>query len=100
MRLHATVLVVDDDDKTRQMLQDRLQDHCAVLTATGSTQAAEILSRVAVDVLLIDVHATDADGLHLAGLEGNGQRVVLWSACRRPVWRSISAPGQERSQGP
>jgi len=65
MRLHATVLVVDDDEKTRQMLQDRLQDHCAVLTATDSTQAAEILSRVAVDALLIDVHATDADGLHL-----------------------------------
>jgi DNA-binding response OmpR family regulator len=51
--------------KTRQLLEDHLRARCTVLSTTGTTQAAEVLSRFAVDVVLVDLPTTDADGLQV-----------------------------------
>jgi DNA-binding NtrC family response regulator len=63
MSLQTTVLVVDDDEKSRQLLKSHLQECCAVLTVADATQATDVLAHTTVDVLLIDVRATDAVGL-------------------------------------
>jgi signal transduction histidine kinase/CheY-like chemotaxis protein len=62
----VSVLVVDDDDETRDVIAARLADHRAhVLTAASSAAAIAVLDRERVDVLVTDVAMPDEDGYSL-----------------------------------
>ena len=61
-----SVLVVDDDDQTRQVIAAHLESHRAVvLTATCAAQAFEVLQREHPNVLLADVAMPGEDGYSL-----------------------------------
>ena len=60
------VLAVDDDPAMRAMIADYLSEHdFSVRTAAGGGEMTREISRTAVDLLLLDVRLTDADGLEL-----------------------------------
>jgi CheY-like chemotaxis protein len=60
------VLVVDDDDGSRQVIAAFLEDHRAtVSTAVSAASALELLHRERVDVLLADVGMPGQDGYAL-----------------------------------
>jgi two-component system, NtrC family, response regulator HydG len=63
MGLHATVLVVGDDEQAQAVVHGHLQHRFTVLTASDPARAANVLAQAEVDVLLLDVRATDAEGL-------------------------------------
>jgi CheY-like chemotaxis protein len=61
-----SVLVVDDDDDSRQVVEAHLERHGAhVLTAASAAAALEVLQREHVDVLLSDVAMPGEDGYTL-----------------------------------
>jgi signal transduction histidine kinase/ActR/RegA family two-component response regulator len=61
-----SVLVVDDDDESREVIAAHLESHDAVvLTATSSEQAIAVLQRERVDVLLADIAMPGEDGYTL-----------------------------------
>ena len=60
------VLVVDDDPAMRAMVADYLAEHSfRVSTAASGAEMAQVLSGGPVDLLLLDVRLTDADGMDL-----------------------------------
>jgi DNA-binding response OmpR family regulator len=60
------ILAVDDDPAMRAMIADYLSEHgFSVRTAAGGSEMTRELSRTTVDLLLLDVRLTDADGLDL-----------------------------------
>ncbi|HWZ27634.1 MAG TPA: protein kinase [Gemmatimonadales bacterium] len=60
----ARVLVVDDEAGNRDLLGRRLQrEGYAVVLASGGREALEVVTREAVDVVLLDVMMPDLDGL-------------------------------------
>ena len=60
------ILAVDDDPAMRAMIADYLSEHgFSVRTAASGSDMTRELSRAAVDLLLLDVRLTDADGLDL-----------------------------------
>ena len=62
----VTVLVVDDDDESRQVMAVHLENHHArVLTAASAAEALEVVQREHVDVLLADVGMPGEDGYAL-----------------------------------
>jgi signal transduction histidine kinase/ActR/RegA family two-component response regulator len=65
--LHGlSVLVVDDDEESRDIVAEYLQGHQAVVrTAVSAVQAFEVLERERVDVLLADIAMPDEDGYAL-----------------------------------
>jgi two-component system KDP operon response regulator KdpE len=64
--LPITVLVVDDDPSIRLLCRVNLElDGCTVLEAGGLNEARELLGRVPVDVVLLDVHVGRDDGREL-----------------------------------
>ena len=61
-----SVLVVDDDEQTREVLAAHLQGcHATVLTAASARQALDLLEQQHVDVLLADIGMPDEDGYSL-----------------------------------
>jgi CheY-like chemotaxis protein len=61
-----SVLVVDDDDDSRQVVEVHLERHGAqVLTAASAAVALDLLQREHVDVLLSDVAMPGEDGYTL-----------------------------------
>jgi signal transduction histidine kinase/ActR/RegA family two-component response regulator len=61
-----SVLVVDDDDGSREMVAAYLQSRDAVVhTAASSAQAIEMVQRERVDVLLADIAMPEEDGYGL-----------------------------------
>jgi signal transduction histidine kinase/ActR/RegA family two-component response regulator len=61
-----SVLVVDDDDESRQVVAAHLErSHAVVLAAASAAQALEVLQRERVDVLLADVAMPGEDGYAL-----------------------------------
>jgi DNA-binding response OmpR family regulator len=60
------VLAVDDDAAMRVMIADYLADHgFRVSTAGGGAEMARLLTGPPVDLVLLDIRLTDADGLDL-----------------------------------
>ncbi len=67
-RRQRTVLVVEDDDPTRQAMQSWLKGHgFAVLAAGSGREAAAYLDGAAgpIDVAVLDVGLPDMDGVYL-----------------------------------
>jgi signal transduction histidine kinase/ActR/RegA family two-component response regulator len=61
-----SVLVVDDDDESRQVMAAHLDSHgAAVLMAASAAEALSLLQRERIDVLLADVGMPDEDGYAL-----------------------------------
>jgi DNA-binding NtrC family response regulator len=65
MELKPTILVVDDESGARQSLEVILEDDYHVLAAENGREALEILQRESVDLVLLDVHMPDMDGLEV-----------------------------------
>jgi signal transduction histidine kinase/CheY-like chemotaxis protein len=62
----VSILVVDDDDESRAIVAECLQEHQAhVFTAASARAAFEILRRERVDLLLADIAMPDEDGYEL-----------------------------------
>jgi CheY-like chemotaxis protein/nitrogen-specific signal transduction histidine kinase len=58
-----SVLVVDDDDASREVVAAHLKgSHAVVLTAASAAQAFDVLQKERVDVLLADIGMPDEDG--------------------------------------
>jgi CheY-like chemotaxis protein len=68
-----TILIVDDDRNTVMLLQTLLEmDGFEVLIASRGGMALEIADESQVDLVLIDYHLTDMDGLEVvAGLRAH-----------------------------
>jgi K+-sensing histidine kinase KdpD len=61
-----SVLVVDDDDESRAIVTEYLQEqHAVVVTAASADEALELLARQHVDVLIADIAMPDEDGYSL-----------------------------------
>lgn len=64
--LQSAILIVDDDQGSRELLARRLHRHgFRVATAGSGTEALELLQRRAVDLLLVDSIMPEMDGLEL-----------------------------------
>lgn len=77
------VLVVDDDDDTREALADALTyAGYLVEQAGGGREALALLSRSGIpDVILLDLHMPDVDGEQvLERLRGCSARIILLTA--------------------
>ena len=62
----VSVLVVDDDEESRQVVAAHLEARqAAVMTAASAAQAFELLQREHVDVLLADIAMPGEDGYSL-----------------------------------
>lgn len=80
MRQQPTLLIVDDEENIRKVLQVAFQkEHYQVLTAAHAHQALRILDEEAVDVLISDVVMPDMSGLELLrkARQQNPQLVVI-----------------------
>ncbi len=82
--LHGmSILVVDDDKESRNIVAEYLQGHQAIVrTATSASQAFEVLQREHVDVLLADIAMPGEDGYAL---------IRKLRACTAPALASIPA---------
>lgn len=61
-----TILIVDDEESLRTLLADALSgDKYAVIEAENGKQAAEILRKQTVDLLITDIVMPEQDGISL-----------------------------------
>jgi DNA-binding NtrC family response regulator len=65
MEIKPTILVVDDESGARQSLEVILEDDYRVLSAENGPEALKLLRRESVDLILLDVHMPDMDGLEV-----------------------------------
>jgi DNA-binding response OmpR family regulator len=66
MLTHTKILVVDDDELTRQVLSSYFENEgYNVLCATTAEEAEEVLALGAVDLILLDIRMPGKDGLTL-----------------------------------
>jgi DNA-binding response OmpR family regulator len=75
-----TIMVVEDDDATREFLADNLKaDSYGVVTASTGREALNLLQMKDCDLLLLDVMLPDASGYELCrrvrGADGLAQRI-------------------------
>jgi two-component system, OmpR family, response regulator len=79
MAVSDTIMVVEDDDATREFLADHLAaDSYGVVTAATGRQALNLLEVKDCDLVLLDVMLPDGDGFAVA--ERIAQPVVLTSS--------------------
>ena len=76
----ATIMVVEDDDATREFLADNLKaDSYAVVAASSGRQALNLLEVKDCDLMLLDVMLPDASGFELCrrvrDADGLAQRI-------------------------
>ena len=76
----STIMVVEDDDATREFLADNLlADSYGVVTAASGRQALNLLEVTECDLLLLDVVLPDASGFELCrrlrAADGIAQRI-------------------------
>jgi DNA-binding NtrC family response regulator len=63
MKDRASVLIVDDESGARDSLGFILEDSYEVITATSGAKALDMLQNRTVDVVLLDVHMPEMDGI-------------------------------------
>jgi DNA-binding NtrC family response regulator len=65
MEIKPTLLIVDDELGARQSLEVILDDDFHVLTAESGQEALEIAKNEPVDLILLDIHMPEMDGLEV-----------------------------------
>ena len=75
-----TIMVVEDDDSTREFLADNLRaDSYGVITAATGREAFNLLGMKDCDLLLLDVMLPDSSGFEVCGrlreADGLGERL-------------------------
>jgi phosphoserine phosphatase RsbU/P len=89
------ILLVDDDDLALKFFSRVLSDEgYSVLTASGGEEALDLLSRVPVDLIILDMHMPVMSGLeflqHLEGRRGASVPVLMISGDDDPDMRTRS----------
>ncbi|HET7856842.1 MAG TPA: response regulator [Gaiellaceae bacterium] len=94
----STVLVVEDDPSLRMLCRVNLElEHYRVLEAATIPRAADLLAGENVDVLLLDVHVGDRNGLELLPLlRGQYPRVAV---CLLSGTSEVDPPKPEGVEG-
>ncbi|GBD87495.1 transcriptional regulatory protein QseF [bacterium BMS3Abin03] len=64
-KFKATILIVDDEEKTRKVLKIDLQDNYRVLLAKNGNEAVQLLKDNNIHLILSDLRMPDMDGLEL-----------------------------------
>jgi CheY-like chemotaxis protein len=72
------VLIVDDDDYVRTIVECLVEDHYVVESAAGVDQALKKLATTAVDVLLLDYRLSGDTGLAVAHYAEQLGVPVVW----------------------
>jgi DNA-binding NtrC family response regulator len=67
MEIKPTLLIVDDELGARQSLEVILEDDFHVLTAESGQEALEIVQKEPLDLVLLDIHMPEMDGLEVLG---------------------------------
>jgi len=65
MEIKPTLLIVDDELGARQSLEVILEDDFHVLTSESGQEALEIIQKEPVDLILLDIHMPEMDGLEV-----------------------------------
>jgi two-component system, NtrC family, response regulator PilR len=65
MEIKQTILVVDDELGARESLSVILEDDYKVVSVASGKEALEALKKVQVDLVLLDVHMPDMDGIEV-----------------------------------
>src|SRR3972149_2616394 len=65
MEIKPTLLIVDDELGARQSLEGILEDDFHALTAESGHEALEIVQKEHVDLVLLDIHMPEMDGLEV-----------------------------------
>ena len=79
----ATVLIVEDDDNVRLLIEMRLKNRYKVLTADCAKRAREIIKKCAVDLIITDVMMPEADGFEFTESlrsQGDSTPVIMLTA--------------------
>ena len=90
------ILVVDDDAATRELMSDLLtgEGYAAESVAGGMTGLARV-EQGNVDLVLLDMHLEDIDGLEFCRRLSSGQQaarlpIIMLSAAQGDQWKSAS----------
>ena len=82
---HQSILVIDDDLVSLEMLIGILSESYTVLTATGGQEALELLARTVPDLILLDIVMPEMDGYqtfeHIRRFPGLTQIPILFLTC-------------------
>jgi DNA-binding NtrC family response regulator len=65
MEIKPTILIVDDEPGARQSLEVILEDDYRTLSAESGEEALKMFQKEAVDLVLLDVHMPEMDGLEV-----------------------------------
>lgn len=79
----ANILIVEDDNNVRLLLEMRLRSRYNVLTAEGGKQAVETLEKGGVDLIVTDIMMPGIDGYTLVELlrsRGDNTPVIMLTA--------------------
>ena len=86
---HPTVLIVEDADDARHVLQELFaMEGLHVLVADSAADAREVSQRQAIDILVADLHLPDGDGTGVAAELGRlnpSLRTLFLSGAAPPV---------------